>query len=112
MFIEYGAQIWVGPAPPGEAIVWIPYYYSRATWAAGADETPNIEDEWHQAVVLLSRVHAAQETGDSARLVLANGHWDAWLAQRDTPRRKQRRSTVPSGGARPHPSMISRRWGI
>ena len=69
-FIEYGNEFWVGPAPPGAVILWIPYYYSRAVWAAEASAVPGVEEEWHHAVLLLARVHAAQELGElGAQLV-------------------------------------------
>ena len=111
-FIEYGSQLWFGPMPPVAGIVWAPFYYQRATWAADGTATPGIEEEWHQAVLMIARIHAAQEAGDAGRLQLAEAEWQAWLAQRDTARRMQRRHNIPAGGVRPHPNMVDRRWGV
>lgn len=111
-FIEYGGQMWVGPQPPATAIVWLPYFYARPTWTSDATAVPGIEEEWHYGVLLRARAIAAQEAGDAARLQLAEAEWQAWIAQRDSSRKMQRRQNIPAGGVRPHPSMSGTRFGL
>lgn len=111
-YSEFGTEFWLGPAAPNGVITLVPYYYARATWGTAVDATPGIEAEWHYAVLLMARIHAAQDIGDETRLGLAAAEWQAWFAQRDTSRQMQRRHNVPAGGVRPHPSLRDRQFGV
>jgi hypothetical protein len=109
-FIEYGNQFFVGPTIPVDgSIVWVPYYYQRASWGSGLTDEPAIEKEWHYPTLLVARIHAAQELSDPVRLQLAHADLDEWLGLRDTAKRMARRIDVPVGGVKPHAAWIGRR---
>ncbi len=110
-FIEFGGARYWYPATDA-AYSMVDYYYARPTFGPNPTDSPNIESEWHYAIELIAAEHAFRDIGDMERSQVASQEFTAWLAGRDTPTRRTRRTTVPPHGVRPHPAYRNRRTGI
>lgn len=111
-FVEYGPSFYIFETPKVNTISWTPYFYARPTWAASDVAVPDIEEEWHKPIVILAAKQAFKDIGDEERSTLANGEWNEWLAQRDTPTRMTNRFNVPTRPIRPHGAAHNRVTGV
>lgn len=113
-FIEFGTNFYVGPEIPqaSDLPTWQPYVYNRPTWAAPDASLPNIESEMHYGVELIATIHGFREIGDEERAAVTEQEFQAWLGQRDTPRRQTARFERPVRGVMPHPGYHDRRTGV
>ena len=110
-FIEFaGSRYWYPQTDAAYSMV--DYFYARPTFGPNPGDSPNIEAEWHYAIELVAAEHAFRDLGDLERAQLATQEFGSWLAGRDTPTRRTRRTTIPPHGVRPHPAYRDRRTGI
>lgn len=99
-FIERGNFFLVMPAPAATGS-WTVYTYDRPTWGADDGDVPNIEEEWHQGIVLLAKVHAYRDLKDVTAEAEAVQEFSAWLTPRDSVQRRTNRMSRPQRGVNP-----------
>lgn len=110
-FVEFGDKFHVLPTPQVATISWTPYVYKRPFLGTADAAIPNIEPEWHMAIIYFATAFGFRDLGDEVRAVEAEGVFDRWFAARDTPKRAQARNTWPAGGVKPHGSWLNSRSG-
>lgn len=110
-FVEFGDKVYVLPTPQVATISWTPYVYKRPFLDTSGAAVPNIEREWHTAIIFFATAFGFRDLGDETRAMEAEALWDKWVAARDTQKRAQSRNTWPSSGAKPHGSWVNSRTG-
>ena len=107
-FAEWGNNFYVFNTPQVATITWTPYYYARPSMGTGANDSPDIEVEWHYPIEIIASQHAFKAIGDEERANAASQEFDQWLLQRDTNRRNTARQKSPLRGVRPLSTRSSR----
>jgi hypothetical protein len=111
-FTEWGNSFAVLPAPDVATISWTPYYYARPTWAAGDAAVPDIPEEWHYGIELVSTIHAQYGIGDDDGAERTQREFEAWLNRRDTRVKRSTRFTRPQRGVQPSVIHRNSRTGV
>lgn len=111
-FVEFADKFFVHMTPQVTTISWTPHEYIRPSLGAAPTAIPNIDTEWHFAIGIIAAIHGFSEIGDEERKAAATNEFKEWLSLRDTPRRMATRFAPAVSGARPHPSLHSRRTGV
>lgn len=109
-FVEFGTNFYINP--PDGAYSLTPYCYMRPTFNTAASAVPDIETEWHYAVLLIAAQHAFRDFGDDERAAGTEQEFQAWVAKRDTAKRATDRFNVPQRGVMPAQAWMPGRLGV